>query len=75
MLTPRLNTITPQVCAWLSLFLREARAKDCTAAGLVLPVQSKELDEACSFSDHLMSELTAELRTDSSDGEAYTYSQ
>ena len=47
----------PQVCAWISLFLREARAKDCTALGLVLPEVTQGLGRACDFSDYLMDQV------------------
>jgi len=64
-----------ETCAWLSLFLRETRAKDCTALGLVLPTPGPDLKAACDFSDYLMDQLCAETRIDSSDGMPYTRAQ
>jgi hypothetical protein len=46
-----------EICAWLCLFLKEARAKDCTAAGLELPTPSQALNAACDRSDFLMDQV------------------
>jgi hypothetical protein len=62
-----------EICAWISLFLRETRVKDCSKQGLVLPTASPKLQAACRFSDTLLDQLSAELRIDRSDGNAYTY--
>lgn len=51
----------PEICAWLCLFLREARAKDCTADGLALPTPSENLAETYQYSDQLAHYLGVDL--------------
>jgi len=61
-----------EICAWISLFLRETKANDCTSQGLILPDLGPDLVKAMDFSDYLMDQLCAELRVDVDDGQAYT---
>lgn len=51
----------PEICAFLCLFLREARAKDCTAAGLELPRPSDNLQKTFAYADGLAQYLGVEL--------------